>query len=330
MHEPLILENNNNTPSLFDDFFHMDLLAGPSSANIALGAGLLAGNIAATTASNSSDNNINNSNNNDDDLSHINGMSSGAHSDSSRASSRSPSGSFSQLPPTPPQPPYAVAASVTNRTPFGLPAIDEESMFTFNFDDASNYLKSDSLAALSSFDFMGSFEPSQPSPVESSSATSETSSSGPSSSGRSNPSKKTAAASSKAFGYAIDPQLVGTPAPSSADSSHGDDDERAESEDRDRDLDDDDESIDDLIMAPVKVGGKGKSRRGTLQSGGIVKKTGAAKENGGKDSKSDLLIDDWRPSPEEYAKMSSKEKRQLRNKISARNFRVRRKGMLFH
>ena len=36
--------------------------------------------------------------------------------------------------------------------------------------------------------------------------------------------------------------------------------------------------------------------------------------------------DDWRPSPEEYAKMSSKEKRQLRNKISARNFRVRRKG----
>ena len=36
--------------------------------------------------------------------------------------------------------------------------------------------------------------------------------------------------------------------------------------------------------------------------------------------------DDWRPSPEEYKKMSSKEKRQLRNKISARNFRVRRKG----
>ncbi|KAH6887808.1 hypothetical protein BKA70DRAFT_1332500 [Coprinopsis sp. MPI-PUGE-AT-0042] len=34
---------------------------------------------------------------------------------------------------------------------------------------------------------------------------------------------------------------------------------------------------------------------------------------------------DWRPSPEVFAKMSSKEKRQLRNKISARNFRVRRK-----
>lgn len=35
--------------------------------------------------------------------------------------------------------------------------------------------------------------------------------------------------------------------------------------------------------------------------------------------------DDWRPTMEEYQKMSSKEKRQLRNKISARNFRVRRK-----
>jgi hypothetical protein len=33
-----------------------------------------------------------------------------------------------------------------------------------------------------------------------------------------------------------------------------------------------------------------------------------------------------RPAPEEYAKLSSKEKRQLRNKISARNFRHRRKG----
>ncbi|CAE7102043.1 unnamed protein product [Rhizoctonia solani] len=33
--------------------------------------------------------------------------------------------------------------------------------------------------------------------------------------------------------------------------------------------------------------------------------------------------DEWRPTPEEYKKLSSKEKRQLRNKISARNFRVR-------
>ncbi|KAG8812321.1 hypothetical protein FRC17_002077 [Serendipita sp. 399] len=39
----------------------------------------------------------------------------------------------------------------------------------------------------------------------------------------------------------------------------------------------------------------------------------------------DAADDDWRPTLEEYQKMSSKEKRQLRNKISARNFRVRRK-----
>lgn len=35
--------------------------------------------------------------------------------------------------------------------------------------------------------------------------------------------------------------------------------------------------------------------------------------------------DDWRPTPEEYKKLSSKEKRQLRNKLSARAFRTRRK-----
>jgi hypothetical protein len=44
----------------------------------------------------------------------------------------------------------------------------------------------------------------------------------------------------------------------------------------------------------------------------------------------DLDLDeaDWRPDPETLKKMTSKERRQLRNKISARNFRVRRKGML--
>ena len=38
--------------------------------------------------------------------------------------------------------------------------------------------------------------------------------------------------------------------------------------------------------------------------------------------------DDWRPSPEEYKKLSSKEKRQLRNKLSARAFRTRRKDYI--
>jgi len=38
------------------------------------------------------------------------------------------------------------------------------------------------------------------------------------------------------------------------------------------------------------------------------------------------LPQDWRPTADVLAKMTSKEKRQLRNKISARNFRIRRKG----
>ncbi|KAF7331270.1 Proteophosphoglycan ppg4 [Mycena kentingensis (nom. inval.)] len=42
----------------------------------------------------------------------------------------------------------------------------------------------------------------------------------------------------------------------------------------------------------------------------------------------DELPSDWRCSPEDVAKMSSKEKRQLRNKISARNFRVRCKAYI--
>jgi hypothetical protein len=75
----------------------------------------------------------------------------------------------------------------------------------------------------------------------------------------------------------------------------------------------------------IKVGGKGKSRKGTVQSGGVQKKVTISAVVRDKDDPRDDG-DDWRPSPEEYKKMSSKEKRQLRNKISARNFRVRRKG----
>ncbi|KAK0493888.1 hypothetical protein EDD18DRAFT_1320912 [Armillaria luteobubalina] len=90
-----------------------------------------------------------------------------------------------------------------------------------------------------------------------------------------------------------------------------------------------------LTITPFKAGGHGKSRKGTVVNGGIVKKSVAAptqvaapvvvpkdKENIDDD---DDLPADWRPPPEVFAKMSSKEKRQLRNKISARNFRVRRK-----
>jgi hypothetical protein len=129
-----------------------------------------------------------------------------------------------------------------------------------------------------------------------------------------------------------------------------------------------------VTIAPVKVGGHGKARKGTVQSGGITKKvatastapapipvpvsvsppthsispsyfpstsaatlsgkenfssqsSNAAKSDKGSDDKDDDddLPADWRPPPEVFAKMTSKEKRQLRNKISARNFRVRRK-----
>ncbi|KAF9025471.1 hypothetical protein BDZ89DRAFT_1161714 [Hymenopellis radicata] len=93
-------------------------------------------------------------------------------------------------------------------------------------------------------------------------------------------------------------------------------------------------------IEPVKVAGHGKARKGTVQSGGVTKKSAPAasrsqpkkeakealeKENDEDEDLDGDIPDSWRPSPEVYAKMTSKEKRQLRNKISARNFRVRRK-----
>lgn len=124
--------------------------------------------------------------------------------------------------------------------------------------------------------------------------------------------------------FAIDPQLVGTPSNNSS----------PESVDNQPSQDNGDASSiaapsPDELEIPVKVGGKGKNnRRGTVQSGGIVKKAPVVKErpSAPQSIEENREPDDWRPSPEEYKKMSSKEKRQLRNKISARNFRVRRKG----
>ena len=97
-------------------------------------------------------------------------------------------------------------------------------------------------------------------------------------------------------------------------------------------------------IEPANVGGHGnKARKGTVQSGGVTKKASSsrpappkqkasppAQEQENDDEEHDGDDEDipasWRPAPEVYAKMSSKEKRQLRNKISARNFRMRRKG----
>jgi hypothetical protein len=146
----------------------------------------------------------------------------------------------------------------------------------------------------------------------------------------------------------IDPQLVGTPSTGRGMSEFEADDEHREEDDEDDNEEEDDSGATATaaaqVIAPVKVGGKGKGRKGTVASGGINKKSAsssstissssppAGKENvvtasaTSKDGKvEDRDSEDWRPSPEEYKKMSSKEKRQLRNKISARNFRVRRK-----
>lgn len=97
----------------------------------------------------------------------------------------------------------------------------------------------------------------------------------------------------------------------------------------DADIEEDDDDLESVVssaQAAHKVGGKGQNRKGTVASGGIRKSNGAAPMTQAvRRDDEPLDDDDWRPTPEEYKKMSSKEKRQLRNKISARNFRVRRK-----
>ncbi len=252
----------------------------------------------------------------------ITGPSSGTASStggsSSRSSSSSPPHSFSTLPPTPPN-------------PFSIPDPTVASYFNF-LDDEFSSTKLESLppppTTAAPFDFFAPFTASSSSPsLQSSSPHSAI------------PSGSSPADSQSPLG--IDPQLVGTPAhpkpPSEFDEDHDDDDD-------DEDLDDHDSPAtpdNDLpAIPPLKVGGRGKAaRKGTVQSGGIVKRSSAAStpapERKDKYQSTGILAttsvepDDWRPTPEEYKKMSSKEKRQLRNKISARNFRVRRKGRYY-
>lgn len=80
-----------------------------------------------------------------------------------------------------------------------------------------------------------------------------------------------------------------------------------------------DSRIDRLVPLPeIFSAGKGK---GGKKGGGM---SSVVREDG-----EDLDDDEsWRPSPEEYKKLSSKEKRQLRNKLSARAFRTRRKDYI--
>ena len=80
----------------------------------------------------------------------------------------------------------------------------------------------------------------------------------------------------------------------------------------------------------MKVGGVGKSsRKGAVSNGGIVKWSGSVDR---KENKQPTMLftastgpEDWRPLRKEYVSMSKK-KRLLCNKMSARNFRVRRQG----
>lgn len=120
--------------------------------------------------------------------------------------------------------------------------------------------------------------------------------------------------------FAIDPQLMSSSAPPKPPQAVDETKDIAEKKHEEEDVEE------EVVTSPtIKVGGKGKSRKGTVHSGGVQKKaTISAVVRDQDDPREDG--DDWRPSPEEYKKMSSKEKRQLRNKISARNFRVRRKG----
>ena len=178
----------------------------------------------------------------------------------------------------------------------------------FNFYGADEFSKQDLLPSTSPFDLLASLTSADPF-ASSSRSISETA---------------TDATDNSSPVFAIDPQLVGTPSNNSSPESLEDQSSRDNG---------DASSIaptsPEDLETPVKVGGKGKNnRRGTIQSGGIVKKAPVVKErpSAPQSIEENREADDWRPSPEEYKKMSSKEKRQLRNKISARNFRVRRKG----
>jgi hypothetical protein len=129
-----------------------------------------------------------------------------------------------------------------------------------------------------------------------------------------------AAGSGLSPSFAIDPQLMSSSVPPVSAHDLGEMKDLAE-----KMREEEDEEEETIATPPVKFGGKGKSRKGVVQSGGIQKKATVSAVVRDKDDPRDDG-DDWRPSPEEYKKLSSKEKRQLRNKISARNFRVRRKG----
>ena len=219
----------------------------------------------------------------------------------------SPSNSYTGLPPTPPEPFSINDISLSPSPFFTLSQEDDQSKLSTFVPPATTAAGYDFLSAYSQLTQMSS----------------------PDSSGSGSASGSGSSSHSDSP-VSIDPQLMHTPAPSKA-ASDFDEEEEGDGDD-DITLDGLDTIPEDFVVPAIKVGGKGKSRKGTVQSGGVVKKTGGKekeKSPAGILSTTTMDPDDWRPTPEEYKKMSSKEKRQLRNKISARNFRVRRKGNAF-
>ncbi|KAF5370393.1 hypothetical protein D9758_006920 [Tetrapyrgos nigripes] len=267
---------------------------------------------------------------------------SGSASTSSRASS--PEESLSHFLSTPPQePPQTTFPDVASQDPFSfLSSGPSSSNFGFGLGGSSFFnfldeeLKMDQslggAASAAPYDFLSTPMASGSSDVDLNAL-----------SALFQPAGNATASSSM---MAIDPQLVDTPAASEA--GH---DETEMAADAVKKTEPTEEKL-TLTIAPVKVGGHGKARKGTVQGGGITKKVSsipsapasasvpapapAAPSSKNKENRTspksvddddddDDLPADWRPPPEVFAKMTSKEKRQLRNKISARNFRVRRK-----
>ncbi|KAJ3501643.1 hypothetical protein NLJ89_g9244 [Agrocybe chaxingu] len=74
----------------------------------------------------------------------------------------------------------------------------------------------------------------------------------------------------------IDPQLVDTP---SAISDHGDDESDEKESPVSPIIEKKEPERPTITIAPVKVGGHGKARKGTVQSGGVVKKTASISAN---------------------------------------------------
>ncbi|KAG8895440.1 hypothetical protein FRC01_012362, partial [Tulasnella sp. 417] len=171
----------------------------------------------------------------------------------------------------------------------------------------------------------------------------------------------TAATAPLSLPFTIDPQLVATPAPSHASPLLSTDNEAVsasnhkssyspaatsapvappkspsknnsvprastasvmDDDDDDSEEDDEEDDEDDLPTPGASGKAKAKAKKGVL-SGGVTKRTQVTSCVVRDADSNDP--EDWRPTAEEYKKLSSKEKRQLRNKISARNFRVRRK-----